>query len=118
MVVDVANGTQERSLDEAWNEVQRQMEEAFVYKKPVFSTPEIEKAALAMGWIGICNTPTDQIGTARAQFLKLYASVLGRNKDKQINDRVIGIMGGDKAIKQLAGDVSKRFDVSNKLIGA
>lgn len=111
-VVEVAKGTREKSPDEAWNEVQRQMEEAFVYKKPVFSTTEIEKAALSMGWIGLCNTPTDQIGTARAQFLKLYASVLGRSKDTRINDRVIEIMGGARAIKQLAGDVA------NKLIGA
>lgn len=90
---DVAAGTKAKSPDESWNEVQRQMEEAFVYKKPVFSTPEIELAALSMGWIGLCETPVNQIGVARAQFLKLYDSVLNRKKEEKTNSRVLELVG-------------------------
>jgi hypothetical protein len=101
-VVEVAAGTNNKSPDEAWNEVQRQMQEAFVYKKPVFSTKEIEEAAMAMGWTGLCETPTDQIGTARAQFLRLYESVCKRKKDKRINDNVIEFVGAANLVKSLA----------------
>ncbi|WP_312560895.1 hypothetical protein [Anaerospora sp.] len=100
-MIETVTNTKAKSPDEAWNEVQKQMHEAFVYKKPVFSTPEIEKAALSMGWIGLCETPTDQIGTARAQFLRLYESVCSRKRESRINDSVIAIMGGNDYVKQL-----------------
>lgn len=100
-MIETITGTKVKSPDEAWNEVQRQMHEAFIYKKPVFSTPEIEKAALSMGWIGLCETPTDQIGTARAQFLRLYDSVCNRKKEDRINDSVINIMGGSDYVQRL-----------------
>lgn len=98
-VVERAHGTTDKSADEAWNEVQRQMEEAFIYKEPVFSTPEIKKAALAMGWVGLCNTPTDAIGVARAQFLKLYDSVCGRKREAAIDDQVLRLVGAMPSIE-------------------
>lgn len=104
-VTEHANGTKVASPDEAWNEVQRQMQEAFIYKKPVFSTLEIERAALAMGWIGLCETPTNQIGTARAQFLRLYESVCGRQKSNQVNDNVIRLVGGESAMREITAGV-------------
>lgn len=85
-------GTGMKSPDEAWKEVQQQMQEAFVYKKPAFSTTEIEQAALAMGWISLCETPTDVIGVARAQFLKMYDSVCSRKRERKINDQVLQSM--------------------------
>ncbi len=88
-MTEYVTGTGMKSPDEAWKEVQRQMQEAFVYKKPVFSTPEIEQAATSMGWIGLCETPTDVIGVARAQFLKLYDSVCSRKREHKINDQVL-----------------------------
>ena len=106
-VTEHANGTKVSSPDEAWNEVQRQMEEAFIYKKPVFSTPEIERAALAMGWIGLCETPTNQIGTARAQFLRLYESVCSRQKSNQVNENVIRLVGGENAMREITAGVMK-----------
>jgi RNA polymerase-binding transcription factor DksA len=104
-MVQVVTKTKVKSPDEAWNEVQKQMQEAFVYKKPKFSTQEIETAALAMGWIGLCETPTDQIGTARAQFLRMYESVCKRKKEDRINNNVIQIMGGQNKTAELIGKV-------------
>lgn len=106
IMVEAINGTNDRAADEAWKEVEVQMREAFIYKKPVFSRPEIETAALAMGWQSLCLTPNDQMGTARAQFLRLYESVCNRGKNKRINDNVISLMGGDAQAKQLIGNVA------------
>lgn len=105
-MVKAITGTQEKSADEAWNEVQKQMVEAFIYKKPVFSTPEIEQAALAMGWTSLCNTPVEDMGTARAQFRKFYESSCQRSREKWINDNVISIMGGEERVKSLIGNVT------------
>jgi len=91
-MADIAAGKKHKSADEAWNEVQKQVQAAFVYKKPVFSTPEIETAALSMGWRGLCSTPTDQIGTIRAQFLKMYDSVCKRKQEQRTNQSVFDAM--------------------------
>lgn len=91
-MVQVATGTKHKSPDEAWNEVIKQMNEAFIYKKPVFSTPEIESAALAMGWTGLCETETDNMGTIRAQFLRLYESTCRRKHAAKVDNQVLGLM--------------------------
>lgn len=100
-LVEIATGTKQKTPDEAWNEVLKQMNEAFIYKKPVFSTPEIEFAALAMGWTGICETDTKNMGTIRAQFLKLYESTCKRKHDAKVNDQVLQLVSniGIKMIK-------------------
>jgi hypothetical protein len=92
-MVQVARGNKHKSPDEAWNEVLKQMNDAFIYKKPVFSSPEIEIAALAMGWTGLCETATEDMGTIRAQFLKMYESVCKRKISEKIDNEVLEIMG-------------------------
>lgn len=106
-MVKVVNGTKEKSADEAWTEVQSQMQVAFIYKKPIFSSAQIEQAALAMGWIGLCETATKDMGTARAQFRGFYESACKRSKDKQINDNVMRIMGGENVVKSLMKSVCR-----------
>lgn len=106
-MVRVVTGTKEKSSDEAWAEVQRQMQVAFIYEKPVFSSSQIEQAALAIGWVGLCETATKDMGTARAQFRGFYESACKRSKDKQINDNVIKIMGGEKMVKKFFENVCR-----------
>lgn len=110
-MTEYVTGTGMKSPDEAWKEVQCQMQEAFIYKKPVFSTPEIELAATSMGWTSLCATPADVIGVARAQFLKLYESVCNRKEEHKINDQVLqslsvnGLIG--ETIKQIGQEKKK-----------
>lgn len=92
-VAQVANGTSHKSNDEAWTEVLKQMNEAFIYRKPVFTTPEIESAALAMGWAGLCQTEIEDMGTIRAQFLRMYESTCKRKKEAKIDGQVLGAIG-------------------------
>jgi len=90
-IVQVANGTKHKTNDEAWNEVLKQMNEAFIYKKPKFTTPEIESAALAMGWSGLCQTELGYMGTIRSQFLRMYESTCKRKKEEKIDNDVLSI---------------------------
>jgi hypothetical protein len=107
-IVEVATGTDIKSPDQAWNEVQRQMHDAFIYHKPKFSAPEIGQAAEAMGWSSLCNTPADQMGTARAQFLKLYDSVCKRKKRNRINQKVLNQMGS-AAVNEIVKSTAKQI---------
>lgn len=90
------NGAEDKSPDEAWSEVVRQMQVAFVYKKPQFSTPEIEKAALSMGWDALCQVQTEGMNTARSQFVKFYESVLRRKREAKTNADVIAMLPTEK----------------------
>lgn len=99
------NGVEDKSPDEAWLEVVRQMQEAFVYKKPTFSTPEIERAALSMGWDALCQVPTEGMNTARSQFVKFYEGVLKRKSEAKANADVVAMLPSEKvqALMQRTG---------------
>lgn len=90
------NGTEDKMPDEAWSEVVRQMQKAFVYRKPQFSTPEIERAALAMGWDALCQVHTEGMNTARSQFVKFYEGVLKRKREAKANEDVVAMMPTEK----------------------
>lgn len=81
--------TDEKSADEAWREILQEVHDAFVYRKPQFSSREIEQAALNMGWTSLCNLEIDAMNTARAQFMRIYKSILSRKKEKTINQQVL-----------------------------
>lgn len=106
------NGTEDKSPDEAWSEVVRQMQEVFIYKKPAFSTPEIEKAALAMGWDALCQVPVEGVNTARAQFLRLYEGVLKRKREAKTNADVVAMMPAEKVQALMSKTTAKLSLVS------
>jgi len=110
-ITQVASGTSHKSNDEAWTEVLKQINEAFIYRKPVFSTPEIESAALAMGWAGLCQTELEDMGTIRAQFLRMYESTCKRKKEAKIDEQVLDVIGAlGIEIKTIGGrDAYKRI---------
>lgn len=109
-ITEYVTGTGMKSPDEAWKEVLMQIREAFIYKKPVFSTPEIEQAAFAMGWSGMCAVEKKDIGTVRAQFLKLYDSVCKRKEEHKINDQVLQSL----SINGLIGETIKKIGQEKK----
>ena len=59
---------------DAWAEIQKQMHDASAYKKPVFSHPEIEQAALRFGWQNLCEEKTDDLRTVYAQDTRIYVA--------------------------------------------
>lgn len=88
---------------EAWQEIEHQMHTAFVYEKPVFSTPEIEKAVKCYGWHELCETPSKDFRIAKAQLRDMYHEVCQRSKEESVNKFVLGEgkLLDDKCIKLL-----------------
>ena len=60
------------SADEAWYEVMSQIQQAYPYKQPIFSTPEIRKAVHYIGWSMICETPAGDMSIVRAHLRDIY----------------------------------------------
>ncbi|WP_110953061.1 isoprenoid biosynthesis enzyme family protein [Anaerosinus massiliensis] len=107
-VKNFASRCEIKSSDEAWREVLQEVHDAFIYRKPVFSSKEVEMAALNMGWTALCNLETDDMNTARAQFVRFYESVLNRTKDRKINIEVLNSLP-ENYVKKLVGSVSDKL---------
>jgi len=75
---------------EAWHEIETQMKEAFVYAKPVFSHPEIEKAVKMYGWKDLCETPSKDMSIVKAQLRDMYNQVCARTREESVNNYVLG----------------------------
>lgn len=114
-VVEAATGTGAKDADEAWRELCYARQIYWPHKKPVFSTPEIEETVNAMGWVELCVAELKDIGTTRAQFLRLYEAACKRQHEKRINDNVIAIIGADNLVQSLAD--KKAITGKKKLLG-
>ena len=111
-----ATGTEIKGADEAWAEVLQQVHDAFVYHPPVFTTPEIQKVAMGLGWTALCNLPTDQINTARAQFRLAYNAEIERAKTRSENTKILIKMEKEK-LAELCGGIGngpKQIDGGQK----
>lgn len=109
-VKNFAIGKSEKSADEAWHEVMKEVHSAFICREPKFSTPEIKQAALNMGWTSLCNLETDAINTARAQFMRIYESILKRKSDKKINREVMNVLPISR-VNELIGNASAKLSL-------
>lgn len=78
------------SWDEAWKEIEKEMHNTFVYGKPKFSRPEIEKAVNAFGWQELCEVTIKELPIVRAQLRDMYNSVCENSKKSKINAYVLG----------------------------
>ena len=94
---------------EAWAEILKQMQDAFIYKKPVFSRPEIEQAAMRFGWQNLCEVKTDDLPIVHAQVRRIYEDIC----NKAENERKYGLLAQNNlvdyvgAYKLLYGEVAK-----------
>lgn len=105
-----ATNSETPSVDEAWREVIQQVHDAFVYREPVFSTPEIKRAALNMGWTTLCNLGINEMNTARAQFRDIYNGIISRSKEKKTNIAVLKSLPQQR-VQELISSTSRKFKV-------
>lgn len=89
-LVEQYNGTNVLSWAEAWKEIEQQMKEVFVYGKPNFSRKEIEEAVRAYGWRDLCETPSKDMNTARAQLRNMYYEICNKAEEKKVNGYIMG----------------------------
>lgn len=109
LVAEVDESKRVKPWHEAWAEIQTQMHDAFVYKKPVFSTPEIESAVNSFGWIALCTSLEKDMPIVRAQVRQFYENACKRKAEADMNGYVLGtkpegfIQAGDILIRLAAG---------------
>lgn len=109
LVAEVDESKRVKPWHEAWAEIQTQMHDAFVYKKPVFSTPEIEAAVNSFGWIALCTSLEKDMPIVRAQVRQFYENACKRKAEADMNGYVLGtkpegfIQAGDILIRLAAG---------------
>ena len=76
--------------DEAWKEIEKEMHDTFVYGKPKFSRPEIEKAVKAFGWQELCEVTIKDLPIVRAQLRDMYNGICEQSRRSKINSYVMG----------------------------
>ena len=89
-LVGEINGTGVLPWHEAWKEIEREMNETFVYGTPKFSRKEIKQTVDAFGWQELCSVLTKDLPIVRAQLRDMYNNICADNRQKEINRHVVG----------------------------
>lgn len=82
------NGTP--TWEEAWKEIEHEMQTTFVYGEPRFSHPAIKQAIDSFGWQELCSVLTRDLPITRAQLRDMYNNICAENRKKVINGHVMG----------------------------
>ena len=91
---------------EAWEEVEKQICSAGIYKPPVFSSELVRRAARSIGWLQLCSS--ENPAADRAHFLRLYESMKNKRKEAKELEQVMKIAGVGDLIRALAGGQTKQ----------
>ena len=91
---------------EAWEEVEKQICSAGIYKPPVFSSELVRRAARSIGWLQLCSS--ENPAADRAHFLRLYESMKNKRKEAKEIEQVMKIAGVGDLIRALAGGQTKQ----------
>ena len=82
------NGTP--TWEEAWKEIEHEMQTTFVYGEPQFSHPAIKQAVDAFGWQELCSVLTKDLPIVRAQLRDMYNGICEQSRRSKINSYVMG----------------------------
>lgn len=97
------------SADEAWHEAWSFAKKYFIYKPWPFTHPAVERAVKSFGKEELCTLKPEDVNTARAQFMRIYAAVVERQKDKRANRETLDALPKrhvDMLLGELAGKLS------------
>ena len=104
-----SSGSRVPTAAEAWEEVQRLVKDCYVYKKWEFSCPQVERAAKQFGIKELCVLESSAVNTARAQFMRIYDSIVNQNLADRQNQRALDTMSA-KSLSMLAGRVTNLLE--------
>lgn len=104
-----SSGSRVPTAAEAWEEVQELVKDCYVYKKWEFSCPQVERAAKQFGIKELCVLESNAVNTARAQFMRIYDSIVNQNLADRQNQRALDTMSA-KSLSMLAGRVTNLLE--------
>jgi hypothetical protein len=84
-----ASKTEVPSADEAWHEAMNLSKARGLYAKWEYSSEEVRKAVEHFGRREICVLEEKDVNVARAQFMRIYETVLRRGQNRQANASVL-----------------------------
>ena len=91
---------------EAWEEAIDCIKHNGSQKPYPFSCPEVKMAVKRFGYTALLELKTDDVNTARAQFMRIYQQCIETEKIKKNMANLIKRFGDDK-IKKLMSDLAK-----------
>lgn len=94
--------------DEAWAEAQKQLRLHGLEGKWKYSCPEVKTAVERFGKYELCTLKLDDVNTARAQFMRIYKSIVDRARDNKTNWQVMKSLPQGQ-VKELVSKVSEKL---------
>lgn len=109
---DRLNGGGTLTAGEAWEDVQREIKRRSYYSSEPwqFANKEVEKAARQFGLLELSTLEMDGVNTARAQFMRIYDSIMNRAKEDKANEKLFALM--DSRVKALFLGVGEQKQLS------
>lgn len=106
-VMNTAVGSEIKTIEEAWQEVQEKMRSWSVGRPLEWSTPEIAEAVKLVGFRNMCCS--EKISVQQAHFIKHYENLVNRKNSDSINIEIL---------LNINGDIKKLFEDNIKKIGS
>lgn len=109
---NVISGNDVSGAGAAWREAMNLVKSIGPYGRWTFSNPAVERAVKNFGKMELCELKTDEMNTARAQFMRIYTAEEGREKGRREVKEALAALPRNQA----AGIVN-RLSAKMKMIG-
>lgn len=109
-ITDYLQGVSVPTAGEAWQEVMNNAKKYHIYERWHFSYPLIQRAAEYFGIKELCTIPEKDISIARAQFMRIYESIVSQNREKQKYADIFACLP-----KKIVTELTKIGDVKSML---
>ena len=96
--------------EEAWAETQRNVKTRHIHGEWEYSCPEVKKAVDFFGKAELCSLNVDEVNTARAQFMRIYKSIVEQARDRKSNAEVMKLLPQGH-VQELIGTVAKKLSM-------
>lgn len=105
---DIVQDNETFTSAEAWEEAMQNVKKHGVYGKWEYSRPEVEQAVKQFGGRNdLCMLEIDAVNTARAQFMRIYDSIVSKSEDRRKTKEAITMLGQSRA-QQLIDSLANR----------
>ena len=91
---------------EAWEEVNRLIQEAGPSRVPAYSCDTVRRAVRAIGWSQLCWGDNPEAN--RAHFLRIYESMRVKHHETSENEKALQLSGMSDVVKALAGRMNMK----------
>ena len=98
---------------EAWREAIACVQKYSVYKEWQYSCDAVKQACKRFGVRDLCELETDNVNTARAQFMRIYKEILETAKVRRDVAGTVNALGTNR-VQALIGGLAARKDINRK----